>query len=464
MADPILLTKPGLADSTVSLSPDQAAAPSDTGMGATPGSSPISLKQNLVNSGYTTSNPGSAPAPAGVTLPGSTTNNGTGEGYKDASGNWIYGTKPTATTTMTSDAATGDTNNTADIIRQEQDSLNQQLQAQTAEINAQGAIQDRQLAQTQTEENATNSATQFRLGREATDYASSATQKLNQLHLDQQAQMTQQRQALIGQANAAYRAGNIALAKELVQNAKDVATQQAQAKQDQAKQISQNIQDNINKQTLMTKTMDNLATSNIPLTSITQDAKTAYETQFGIPAGTFDALYTATQKAQGVKSSKDFADLATSMANLAEKIPTGTTQDIKMPDGSTYTVQGAKQPDHSSSYKEWQDYQSTGGKLDFNAYQTMDANRKRAVTNVTLQNDKITKDLVNKFAPTIEKVVGQDGKISPDDWNSLRTGWVKDGGSAPVFDASFGQFINPDTKERSKYFTEKLPGGYSTTQ
>jgi len=39
-----------------------------------------------------------------------------------------------------------------------------------------------------------------------------------------------------------------------------------------------------------------------------------------------------------------------------------------------------KPAEHSPAYKEFQDYAAAGGKLDFNAYQTMDANRKRAVS------------------------------------------------------------------------------------
>ncbi len=37
--------------------------------------------------------------------------------------------------------------------------------------------------------------------------------------------------------------------------------------------------------------------------------------------------------------------------------------------------------EHSPAYKEWQDYQSTGGKLGFDAYNSYDANRKKSITN-----------------------------------------------------------------------------------
>jgi hypothetical protein len=37
---------------------------------------------------------------------------------------------------------------------------------------------------------------------------------------------------------------------------------------------------------------------------------------------------------------------------------------------------------HSAIFREWEDYKTTGGKLGFDAYQTMDANRKRPVTSI----------------------------------------------------------------------------------
>lgn len=49
--------------------------------------------------------------------------------------------------------------------------------------------------------------------------------------------------------------------------------------------------------------------------------------------------------------------------------------------GAVYTAP-PKAPEPSAAYREWQDYQREGGKLDFNAYQNMDANRKRPVTHI----------------------------------------------------------------------------------
>jgi hypothetical protein len=46
----------------------------------------------------------------------------------------------------------------------------------------------------------------------------------------------------------------------------------------------------------------------------------------------------------------------------------------------------------SPMHKEWRDYQREGGKLDFNAYMNMDANRKRSITNVSTGAGGFTND------------------------------------------------------------------------
>ncbi len=47
---------------------------------------------------------------------------------------------------------------------------------------------------------------------------------------------------------------------------------------------------------------------------------------------------------------------------------------------------------HSPIYKEWKDYTASGGPLDFNAYQTMDANRKRPLSVTNAATDDKTLD------------------------------------------------------------------------
>lgn len=50
------------------------------------------------------------------------------------------------------------------------------------------------------------------------------------------------------------------------------------------------------------------------------------------------------------------------------------------PSGKLLATAAEKPPEHSPQYKEWQDYQKEGGKLGFNDYSTMDANRHRPVS------------------------------------------------------------------------------------
>jgi len=55
---------------------------------------------------------------------------------------------------------------------------------------------------------------------------------------------------------------------------------------------------------------------------------------------------------------------------------------------------------HSPIYKEWKDYTSSGGTLDFNGYQTMDANRKRpvSITNAATDDKMISEAATNILA------------------------------------------------------------------
>lgn len=85
-------------------------------------------------------------------------------------------------------------------------------------------------------------------------------------------------------------------------------------------------------------------------------------------------------------TSKEYAQ----MGGIGEK---GGYSDIQMVDPSVNEK-------HSSAYTEWKDYQATGGKLSFNDYMTMDANRK-ATRNTTIINDQTkTYDLQVKQAPS----------------------------------------------------------------
>lgn len=106
-----------------------------------------------------------------------------------------------------------------------------------------------------------------------------------------------------------------------------------------------------------------------------------FDANFGTPG--FSQSYLDTAKhAMSIKTANDLADFKLKLIPLAEKLPVGQTMPITLPDGSVYQLQGTMESKHSTAYTEWQDYKSTGGKLDFNAYQNMDANRHRSVTNI----------------------------------------------------------------------------------
>lgn len=151
---------------------------------------------------------------------------------------------------------------------------------------------------------------------------------------------------------------------------------------------------------------------------------------------------------------KKLADEATRKAaeNNGVSVSPGSSYVDKVTGKVIYSAPAEEK--HSAIYNEFVDYQKSGGKLNFNDYQTMDANRKRAITNVSLNDvQKVTDQKLQKeMAQTLGKAVGADGRVSPTDWNKLRTSWVNEGGTPVTFDASFGQFINP--KDKDSYYTK----------
>lgn len=98
-----------------------------------------------------------------------------------------------------------------------------------------------------------------------------------------------------------------------------------------------------------------------------------------------------------VNSQKDYNDLKKSLIEKGYKYISDSTQLKGLAEDQITRVTDANgterifalpQDKHSSIYTEWQDYKSTGGKLNFDAYQTMDANRKKSVSNTNIYNTK----------------------------------------------------------------------------
>lgn len=193
--------------------------------------------------------------------------------YTDANGKTVYGTKPitlnsttSPTGSMSSDAATVDTNSTSDLIKTEQANL--QNDYQTALGNADRTFNsDKQdLQGTQNQENATEAATQFRLGRTGSAQGDAETAGLNDLHDKQINTLRSQRATALQAAQKAFNDGNVSLAKEALQGAKDAATAQLNAQKAADEKKSRDIQNALNVQQLADKekqdNFDNIMKSN----------------------------------------------------------------------------------------------------------------------------------------------------------------------------------------------------------
>lgn len=73
--------------------------------------------------------------------------------------------------------------------------------------------------------------------------------------------------------------------------------------------------------------------------------------------------------------------------------------------------------------------------------------KKNAASTATAKKD----DVVKMFKDSVKQdnLLGSDGKMSPDDYNAMKTAWQGEGYTPSEFDNIFGQYIN--TKEAGKY-------------
>ncbi len=135
-------------------------------------------------------------------------------------------------------------------------------------------------------------------------------------------------------------------------------------------------------------------------------------------------------------------------ANIANKITNAKTLQEAM---NIYAANLPKEiPKTSAIYTEWQDYQRTGGKLTFDAYMTMDANRKRSVNNTYIDTgagsyDEIKNQLEasknNSYTTADGKVHQGDGIYANTDVYKRLRNQAKD---KTAFDKNYSTILNPN--------------------
>jgi hypothetical protein len=89
--------------------------------------------------------------------------------------------------------------------------------------------------------------------------------------------------------------------------------------------------------------------------------------------------------------------------------------------------------------------------LDFNSYQTMDANRKARANGSTSDQKAAAKTVAeNDMESKLQGVMGKsDHYVSPEDWNYYRNIWKQAGHAASDFDKTFVHYANPGTKDNN---------------
>lgn len=112
-----------------------------------------------------------------------------------------------------------------------------------------------------------------------------------------------------------------------------------------------------------------------------------------------------------------------------------------------HVLQPVDNTKHSTPYYEWQDYLQSGGKLGFNDYMTMDANRKAAksTTNIVTYNqakDEAQTQAAATIGQTLSSLAGPDGYVSPADYKKGLAKWTGAGYSASDYNKQFMNFMN----------------------
>jgi len=61
-----------------------------------------------------------------------------------------------------------------------------------------------------------------------------------------------------------------------------------------------------------------------------------------------------------------------------------------------------------------------------------------------LNESEKQRNAIGKVAPQMQQRAGEDGYLSPYDWERARNRWLQSGWDVEIFDRNFNQYINPN--------------------
>jgi len=308
-------------------------------------------------------------------------------------------------TTVTSDIYNSYVTNLSDRtnkLKEQTDSLKSELQTRADQdinrINSDYSRREAELRKSQEGENATQSATNFRLGRTGTIYGDSDVNKLNDAHNQALNALNAERENLVQGVRRALEDNNVKLANQLLQNANDVSDKiyetqrQQRADQLQAAQVSLQINKdkaatndkvidnltpniyaliqenpNVNQSDIIDfysnkygldpnqlngkvleyqranakgiseeaqKRIENLVKGGISIDQLDSKTISDLESRSGLPTGTFATYYDALNASEKAKTDKDRLDASNKIIDILSKIPEG--QQIRL-NGVSYS-------------------------------------------------------------------------------------------------------------------------------
>ena len=84
-------------------------------------------------------------------------------------------------------------------------------------------------------------------------------------------------------------------------------------------------------------------------------------------------------------------------------------------------------------------------------YYQWETSQKKTTKTATETDAEQKKAMRGEMAAVMNSRKGTDRKLSPEDWNALKAGWLQEGGTAKDFDDDYNSYINQSRIEEYDY-------------
>jgi len=193
--------------------------------------------------------------------------------------------------------------------------------------------------------------------------------------------------------------------------------------------------------------LESMITGGIDLNSLSDEEYLKLESDLGLMEGTLEGFYVGLQEAQAAEAMGDEIKLQQSIISLLNS----TSQGMEVTIGDK-TYSGLKDTTERMSYTYTdaannKKYEVVIDKKTGEELYRKDMGQAYKYTDGGDDDDKFDlKANKSKIEQYFYGKTGEDGKVSPDDYNIAKAAWLEDGGTEDSFEANFYKFKNPENQ------------------